>query len=69
MNFKNHDEKLLANYLLEKLDDNNDIFAVISVMSRKMYELRRDRLDVYNAYRKLSREEHNHVIAEILLPF
>ena len=69
MNFKKHDEKLLDNYLIEKLDDNNDIFAVISVMSRKMYELRRDRLDVYNAYRKLSREEHNHVVAEILLPF
>ncbi|ABJ67824.1 MULTISPECIES: hypothetical protein [Pediococcus] len=69
MNLNSHDERVLANYLLEKLDENNDIFSVISVMSRKMYELRRDRLDVYNAYRKLSREEHNHVVAEILLPF
>lgn len=69
MNFKNHDEKLLANYLLEKLDDNNDIFAVISVMSRNMYRLRRDRVDVYNAYRKLNRKELNHVVAEVLLPF
>lgn len=70
MNSLSSDEAIFAKFLEQRFEyHNQDMIKALLAIDKSMTKLRYNHYDVFKAYKKLSSQQKNHVIAEILLPF
>jgi lipopolysaccharide biosynthesis glycosyltransferase len=64
------DEAIFAKFLEQRFEyHNQDMIKTLLAIDKSMTKMRYNHYDVFKAYKKLSSQQKNHVIAEILLPF
>ena len=72
MNMSNlsSDEAIFAKFLEQRFNyHSQDMIRTLLAIDKSMTKMRYNHYDVFKAYKKLSSQQKNHVISEILLPF
>lgn len=70
MNNLSSDEAIFAKFLEQRFNyHSQDMIKTLLAIDKSMTKMRYNHYDVFKAYKKLSSQQKNHVIAEILLPF
>lgn len=70
MNNLSSDEAIFAKFLEQRFEyHNQDMIKTLLAIDKSMTKMRHNHYDVFKAYKKLSSQQKNHVISEILLPF